>query len=154
MSATMSGFPRITPPTGPAGGDLTGSYPDPTVATSGGSPILRRVATTGPNGFALQNGTPTILTWTAPDDGQLHTVLLAGRLIVTAAETGGAWGVRNTTTSNGIQVQPGGTSVSDASVTWGGTVAFTLFGGETIAFLQLTALTAGAATVYAEIWAE
>ena len=57
---------------------------------------FREVATTGPNGFALQNGTPTILEWTAPNDGKLHVVLTALLVVVTNPETGGPCGIHTT----------------------------------------------------------
>jgi hypothetical protein len=51
---------------------------------------LSLVATTYIAGFTLINGTPIILTWTAPNDGNMHQVLLFGQLVVSSLQTGGA----------------------------------------------------------------
>lgn len=117
---------------------------------------LTKVATTGANGFALQNGTSTILSWTAPDDGNLHSVILCGKLNVTAVMTGGATefllnGVglnMSNRTSTTQFFGGGGFGVGDF-----GPFQVTLEPGDTIGIAQSSALTAGAATVYAEIWA-
>jgi hypothetical protein len=57
-------------------------------APYGGSGMILQ-ATTGIAGFPLVNGTPTILTWTPPNDGNMHYALLMATLIVTVAQTGG-----------------------------------------------------------------
>ena len=44
----------------------------------------------GRTGFALQDATPTILSWTAQNDGNLHIAILAVVIKVSSAETGGA----------------------------------------------------------------
>ena len=49
----------------------------------------RLVATTGVNGFMLQNATPNILSWTAPNDGNMHRLIVFATLHVTSSETGG-----------------------------------------------------------------
>ena len=36
-------------------------------------------------GFALQNATPNILTWTAPNDGNYHRVVVAASIGVTSS---------------------------------------------------------------------
>lgn len=109
-------------------------------------------ATTGSSGFALQNGTPTILSWTAPADGQPHRVVLVTENIVTVAETGGQCSVNFTPPSGAAQ----------SAVVYGGALGvgyrgpnntgFTVAPGTTVTFTQSTALTAGAATVFAELW--
>ena len=116
---------------------------------------LGLVATTGVDGFALQDATPTILTWTAPDDGHLHLATLSAFLSVTEAETGG-----DLTASFSA---PDGTSQSDYGVFSGGLTVgqglptqpqtYLIAPGGTFSFVQYSALTAGAAKVYAEIWA-
>ena len=68
--------------------DGTGNY-GRIISGALAAPLMQLVATTGVNGFALQNGTPTILTWTPPNDGQVHRVLLIAQENVTVAETGG-----------------------------------------------------------------
>lgn len=116
---------------------------------------LSRVATTGAAGFALQNATPTILSWTAPDDGQLHTIIVPGLIDVSSAATGGSCAL----VVNGV------TLVAAGGYTWlngnlpaatyepTAPIAVGVPPGQTAELAQHAALTAGAATVYAEIWA-
>lgn len=111
-----------------------------------------RVATTGGSGFALQNATPTILTWTAPNDGNLHSFLVNFRCIVSSNETGGHVGFTFSSTGNGINLNSGTEGAGDHSNESGNT--WVAFPGETITVSQLTALSVGAATVYCEIWAD
>jgi hypothetical protein len=102
-------------------------------------------------GFALQNATPTILTWTAPNDGALHRVLLMINLHVTSAETGGSIGV-TIPLPDGSSLTPtinaGGFGAGVQAYTY---TDFVKAGGTTT-FSQTGALTGGAATVWAEIW--
>lgn len=119
--------------------------------TSGGSSGLAAVATTGTAGYALSSSAGTILSWTAPNDGQPHRVDLTCSMHVTSAETGGEidW----------TFVMPDGTSVT--SVPYAASLAVSTPGfsgsrmvgpGTTVTVTQ-TALTAGAATLWAQIWA-
>lgn len=113
-----------------------------------------RVATTGTGGFALTNGTPNILTWTAPSDGQMHQVLCTGQRLVSSALTGGL--VRLT------MVNPDGTTFDRDMWVAGETntfpvpvqapSCFLVQPGSTVTLHQTSAVTAGAATVWAEIW--
>lgn len=116
---------------------------------------LSRVATTGPNGFALQDATPTILSWTAQNDGNLHIAILAVVIKVSSAETGGAISIDE---SGAIAANTQLTAGSLGPGTWFffGNSAYTpvpVAPGGAFALVQSSALTAGAATVYAEIWA-
>ena len=116
--------------------------------------LLTKVATTGTAGVALINGNLTILTWTAPNDGKTHTVFIAASITVTAAETGGQCNVNGTS--------PGGAygtlffSSSQAAATYPaqGTQVYVVGPGDTLSLAQVSALTAGAATVYGEMWAD
>jgi hypothetical protein len=115
---------------------------------------LRLVATTGVDGFALQNGTPTILSWTPPDDGNVHRVMCQVVLSVTSAETGGQVNLT--------------TYTPDLAYSYVWTLLTAGFGagayvpgvppmvpvppGQAVTIAQATALTAGAATLWAEIW--
>ena len=117
---------------------------------------LTRVATTGPNGFALQNGTPTILSWTAPNDGALHDVLIMATEEITVALTGGivaaGWNTTNYFTrvfdNTAVDVYPGPfNSLGRAPICFS-----VLPGGQALLF-QYSAVTAGAATIYADMWA-
>jgi len=110
-------------------------------------------ATTGPNGFALQNGTPNILSWTAPPDGQLHRFMVIGDTVVTSAETGGA--VSCTFTSPTGAPHAG---TLDAGGNAGGTKNWNqltgiVAAGTTVTVAQSGALTVGAAVTFAELWA-
>lgn len=107
---------------------------------------LSLIATTGPGGFPLQNGTPVILTWTPPNDGKLHRTMCFAEQIIGSAETGGLVSLQ--TASNAQQLFSGG-QASGRQQAFAGQM---LQPGETSSVTQATALTAGAATVYAELW--
>lgn len=115
--------------------------------------MLARQATTGPNGFALQNATPVILTWNVPNDGQLHRFIVASSLIVSVAETGGQVNVHFTTPDGTVTVfdisNGGGGTGFDYSA---GRYLVIVKPGTTVTISQDTALTLGAAILWAEIW--
>lgn len=106
-----------------------------------------------PAGFPLVNGTPTILTWTAPNDGKQHRVQLWGDVNVSVATTGGLINIHLT--------DPGGTAGTlqmDAG-SHAGTGFFVsssrnllLAPGSVLTISQDSALTLGAAIFYGEIW--
>lgn len=141
---------------------LTNGVASTDAATVGQLPApaggLTAVASTGAAGFALTNGTPTILTWTAPNDGNLHYAIFAGSLFVSSSDTGGTvvftWtdpgsGGSSTLFAAGLAAgkrTPGGTSTM-----FGATNIVSVSPGTTVAVSQSTALTAGAATVYGAI---
>ena len=119
------------------------------------SPVLKLLAATPAAGFALQNGTPNILTWTAPADGKLHRVFLWAMKVVSSAETGGAIGYQWTT--------PDGSHFSNYGIDVGGNAAgfatqyaqpwnLMVESGSTITLNQTSALTAGASIEWAEFW--
>jgi hypothetical protein len=117
---------------------------------------LGLLASTGPAGFSLVNGTPSIVSWTAPSDGQLHRVMIFANMDVTSGPgiTGG-----NVSCSFTL---PDGTTASLATITGGQGFAgfnFSMFqpnmmvrAGTTVTVSQSSALTAGAAVVWAELW--
>jgi hypothetical protein len=122
---------------------------------------LAQQATTGVGGYALVNGTGTIISWTAPADGNLHRFVICARLIMTGAGTGGALYAGNSGT-----ILSGG-SANSGSFLWNnnqgagdyflnksgsGDYKGVLGPGETIYINQSSALTAGAGKLYAEIW--
>jgi hypothetical protein len=116
------------------------------------APIMGLLATTGEAGFALQNATPTILTWTAPSDGQLHRVFVIGNAHVTSAETGG--GVQlSFNLPDGLaatsQILNSGLAAGNQN---GNFQTKTVGPGSTVSVSQSSALTAGAATFWGEIW--
>lgn len=110
-------------------------------------------AATPAAGVALVNGTPVILTWTAPADGKLHRVIVVGQVQVTGAETGGA--VRMTTANPAVTGSPFTIEAgAHAGLAYYPLTAqqLTVQPGETVSITQ-TALTGGSALLFAEIWA-
>jgi hypothetical protein len=116
-------------------------------------PAMALLATTGTTPYTLVNGTGNIITWTAPNDGALHRVLLIATLYVSSAETGGsinmAFTLPNGTSAGAPQVmaggQSGGTKFPSAST-------FLVEANTTITLEQASALSGGAAVLWAELW--
>lgn len=115
-------------------------------------PVIGLITATPAGGFALQNGTPSILSWTAPADGKQHRVQLWGDVNVSSATTGGLINIHLTDAGG-----TAGTLQMDAGTH--GTGFFVsasrnllLAPGSTLTISQDSALTAGAASFYAEIW--
>lgn len=110
------------------------------------------LATTGPSGTALTNGTPTILSWTAPNDGQMHRILVLGNLVVSSALTGGQITASNTPPGGAVN-SPVLAAAGSGAGTHGLTqVSGVVQAGTTVTVQQGSAVTAGAATLLAEIW--
>lgn len=111
-------------------------------------------ASTGIGGFALQNATPTIVTWTAPNDGQMHRAIVVGEMQVSnGPEVGGQVNVNFT--------DPGGTSHSFQAIaaaqangghSLGIVASYDVAPNTTVAVVQQTPLTGGNSVVWAEIW--
>lgn len=119
------------------------------------APVLGLLATTGVAGFALQNATPAILTWTAPADGNLHRVLVFANGDVTVATTGGAVGIALTLpdgTAVANSILAGTQGVSHLNISGAGNATFFVKAGTTVTLSQTSAMTAGAEVVYAELW--
>lgn len=116
---------------------------------------LRLVATTGAAGFTLANSTGTIVTWTVPSDGALHTVILFTDLHVTSNATGGDVNMSftapggNTKTTDFIGA---GKTVDDYACDFPQWQQLLIASGGTVTLAQNSALTAGAAVCYAQIW--
>lgn len=122
-----------------------------------GTPTPRRqtaLASTGSSGFAKQNGTPVIATWTAPNDGVLHYADVSYLVNVATAETGGQVQVQlqNTTPATVATktIDAGGNGTGYALPT-AYAAKFSVPPGYTFRLIQSTALTVGASTVYASI---
>jgi hypothetical protein len=114
--------------------------------------ITSLVASTGTGGYSLANGTGTILAWTAPSDGALHYVTVAAGLDVSASETGGAvtvsYPLPGGATAGAQPLLAGGASAGALTAASAGIVA----SGGTVTVSQSSALTAGAATLWAQVW--
>lgn len=126
------------------------------LGVSGGVPAwgagMTLLGTAGLAGFTLVNGTPTIISWTAPNDGLLHRVTLFTILHVTSTETGGMIDAAYTTpdgAANAGQIYTGAQATGAHSA-----AAFTFIIGAntTFSLTQASALTGGAAVLWAEIW--
>ena len=118
----------------------------------GTTPIMR-VASTGVAGYTKVNGTGTILSWTAPNDGVTHLCQLVAQEVVTSGETGGA-----------ISYTCGASA--SANIFTGGKSAGTFLApdsavptdllvqpGQAVTVTQSNALTAGACKVFIDLWA-
>jgi len=112
---------------------------------------------TPPAGTALVNGTPTILTWTAPADGKQHRVLIFAELNVTVAETGGQVTASVTTPSGNVDAKQVFAAGQGVGVVTPVAASFPQIrmvqAGGTVSLFQNSPLTAGAATVWGELWA-
>lgn len=117
-------------------------------------PQMQKVAATPLAGVALINGTQNIISWTAPSDGQMHRVMLLGALHVTVAETGGSTQMAyNAPDGAGAAVTVWGSGFGAGVFQPNLIPMVTVQPGSTVTFQQNAALTAGAATVFAELWA-
>jgi hypothetical protein len=118
--------------------------------------ILQLQATTGEGGFALQDATPTILTWSVPDDGNLHRVSVYSLMHVTSLETGGVIdivfeGPFAEAVTHTSQIFAGGLA-TDTAGQLGSLFEAIVGAGTTVSLIQGSALIGGAAVLYAELW--
>jgi hypothetical protein len=121
----------------------------------GGTPGFQRQAATPVAGFALQVGaTPTILSWTAPSDGLNHRFQIFATGFVTVIEAAGGqvnvnYALPNGNTSPFPLLLQGAQGVGYVTAAY---VAAIIGPGAIVSIQQSSALTTGAATVWAEIW--
>ena len=116
---------------------------------------LQLQAATPVAGFALQNATPNILTWTAPADGANHRAEIIGEVAISSGETGGQIQVQFTDpggTSRTLQLVNGGLGSGVQVASFAGNNSFVVKSGTAVNVNQSSALTGGAATAYLEIW--
>lgn len=169
---TVTGKAEVS--TDALGGDVTGTLAANTVAkvpaaavTAGtgttittvtgkakvGVPTAPITAETSATGVALINGTQTILSVTAPNDGKVHTLLAATFIKdISTALTGGTIILKWTTAAN--QTATHTTTITSVGITAYSALtieSITVRADTTITLSQTTAVTAGAAKVYAKI---
>jgi hypothetical protein len=115
---------------------------------------LAKQAATPATGFALINGTPTIISYTTPNDGNIHTAIVSIAKIVTSTETGGQI---NITYTIGGQAQNlvllGGANAPGVFFT-ANAIRYVMMvdPNTTVSIVQAVALTAGASVVYVELF--
>ena len=120
--------------------------------TDVGIGALSLQATTGSGGYTLIAGTGDVITWQAPTDGGLHRVLIISTKSVTSGETGGAITLTGTSVDGvaiSVTAYAGGASTGTAV----NTTTMLVKAGATVKVHQNSALSAGAAQLWAEIWA-
>lgn len=115
---------------------------------------LGLVAATPVAGFAKQNATPTILTWTAPNDGNQHRFIVFASQTVSTTETGGAISTSETAPGGGVQTGAGNLFAGAKNAgTYHQIDGAIVEAGTTVTVSQTTALSLGGpTTVWAEIW--
>jgi hypothetical protein len=116
--------------------------------------LLASTITANPSGYALINGTGSIITWTAPNDELLHRVYLFSQKLVTSTETGGQITFNFTDQSGTSRTPPvyAGGAGSGLVAPAASAVAQLVKAGTTVTVYQGSALTGGAAVLWAEIW--
>lgn len=147
-------FTPIVPPI-TQGGTISGNLAVTgglSAGSSPGGPIPELVGDVGPAGFALQNATPTVLSWTAPNDGKDHLLIVVAALHVTSAETGGQVSV-NTTLPDGSGLNSGAFFAAGLGTGTNANSAMRIVqAGSTSTLTQSSALTAGASLLFAQIY--
>ena len=115
---------------------------------------LQLQAATAVTGYTLVNGTGNVITWTAPNDGLMHRALITASLDVTSGESGGQIGLNFTTPDNvSSPFQQMFAAALSANAYAGTCYAVNVRANTSVNINQVTALTGGAAKLFAEIWA-
>lgn len=136
----------------------TQQLPLPTATANKGLGGLYLAASTGMNGYTLVNNTGSIISWVAPNDGQLHRVAIFGVIHVSSTETGGLVQLQYYGPWTGSTLHAGtvfnaglGTDTSGQVMTNEYTII--IAPNTTVTLAQTSALSIGAAICWAEIWA-
>jgi hypothetical protein len=149
----LQGDPPLQLPSGTAGYVLT-SDNSGNLTLQPPTESLTPVAATTTSGYAKVNGTGTIISWTAPSDGNQHRFIVLASEEVASNETGGAISTVHTNPGGGVQTGAGnifgGTKSAGNYHQIDGAVAEA---GSTVSVEQTSALSGGASTVWVEIWA-
>ena len=115
-------------------------------------PTLKASTGQSGTGYALVNGTGAIISWQVPNDGQQHRFKIYASLDVTSSETGGqinvTWTYPNGSNDGAILASGGQESGNNAV----NEIDRIVESGSVITVKQQTALTLGAAILWAEIW--
>jgi hypothetical protein len=126
---------------------------------SGGLPAwlpgMTLEATTGSAGYALVNGTGSILSFTTPNDGNMHRVVLIANKVIGSTETGGQIYLAFTDPSGSgrsIAIFNGGGGGGWNTPNVIGDCFVLVKGNTTVSLNQASALTGGASTLFAELW--
>lgn len=120
----------------------------------GGVPSLQRQAAIPLAGYTLVNGTGNVLSWTAPADGNLHRFIIFADLYVTVLQVGGEIEFEYTAPNGDtVTVELFSPNQGVGPVLPDNASLFLLAPGGTVTVTQTSALTAGAAIMWAEIWA-
>ena len=111
------------------------------------------LATTGNTGYTLINGTGNAVSWQAPNDGAMHRVLVFATLHVSTAQTAGAIEATLTLpdgTSNSKSMFAGGLTSNEYYSS--GPAVFLIEANTSLSVFQNSAMTGGAAVLFAELW--
>ena len=124
---------------------------------SGGQPTwgtaITLLASTGTAGYPLINGTGTIVSWPAPNDGALHRVMVFSNIEVAGSQTDGAISVGFTDAggnAHSFNLYAGG--LASGGHAPGNSYQLTVEANTTLSITQSSAQTGGSATVWAELW--
>jgi len=115
---------------------------------------LQPVAATPAAGFPMQNATPTVLSWAVPNDGNLHEFIICSCKVVTSAETGGLVQVSFTDpggTVRNLTIYPGTQGAGFQATTGAPSSLMCCQAGTTVSVNQVSALSAGASTLWCKL---
>ena len=113
---------------------------------------LSMAAATATAGYALVNGTGNIISWTTPNDGNLHPFDVFSVMDCTSTETGGGIVVTFTlpdSTAATLTLYAAGKSAGVVAPNFVQAIAKA---NTAVTITQSSALTGGASTMWAEIW--